>query len=84
MGFSFEIIYTNPFFIIGALLSFVAALAFLVFLRGFLSGIQNAFLQQSHAGHHREHRLRTIWGVLLLIVIFIVWEIVRWFAGLFS
>lgn len=70
---------------LGLVFAFLAALAFLVFLRGFLSGSPHLFTISGNEGHLHHHRVRQTWGVLALLAIFIVWEIVRtvahWVTG---
>lgn len=84
MEIFFGFIYANPYLSIAYVFAFFAAIAFLVFLRGFLSGFMPLFTLEGHSGHMAHHRTRAVWGVLLLAFIFVLWEIVRWFAGLFT
>ena len=59
------------------LLAFLAALSFLVYFRGFLGSVGNIFRMNAHEEHLEHAQAREIWGVYLLIFIFIVWEILR-------
>ena len=81
MGGFIDSFFANPLWYIGFVLAFVAALSFLVFLRGFLSGLPNLFTLSAHEGHQRRHRVRITWGVILLIFLYIIWEILRWLVG---
>jgi hypothetical protein len=74
----------NWFYLIGALLSFLAAWSFLIFLRGFLSGISYVFSDNGNADHMGHYSVRTVWGFLLLIPIFVIWEVLRGVATWFG
>ena len=76
--------FSSPLFYIGVLFSFVATLGFLVYLRGFIAGIGNLFTLSGHAGHVKEAYVRVVWGLLILTATFVIWEIVRWIAELFT
>ena len=71
----------NPLYYIGALFSVLAALAFLVFLRGFLGGIVKAFTMNASDSHMEHARTYSVWGVFLLALLFVLWEIIRWIGG---
>ena len=73
----------DPLYYIGVVFSLAAALAFITFLRGFLSGIVKAFTMNASDSHMDHWRVYSVWGVFLLAAIFVLWEIVRWIAGLF-
>lgn len=76
-----DVVFSDPTLYIGYLFAFVAAIAFLVFLRGFLSGLPKVFTMDWHEEHQEHHRVRVTWGFFLLLYLFIVWEIVRWIFG---
>ncbi len=76
--------FANPMLYIGYAFALCAALAFLVFLRGLLSGIPHLSTFSSNEEHLEHHRTRATWGVMLLLFIFILWEAVQWVAGLFT
>lgn len=75
--------WSDPLWYIGALLAFAAALAFLTFLRGFLSGFPHFFTLSSHDEHQHHHRVRVMWGFMLLVVIYLAWRLLSWFGSLF-
>lgn len=76
--------FSSPLFYIGVLFSFVAALGFLLFLRGFISNIGHLFTLSGNIEHVEKANTRMVWGLLILTTTFVVWEIVRWIAGLFT
>jgi hypothetical protein len=67
---------------IGALLASLAALSFLVFLRGMIPGTVNVFNFNFHHEHLEHAHVRIVWGVLLIAFIFGLWEVLRFFASL--
>lgn len=74
----------TPFHYFEALFTFLAVLAFLVFLRGWLGGVGNIFKMNGHDEHLEHAYTRQVWGVLLLFALFYVWEIVRTMASWFG
>lgn len=76
-----ENFFANPFFYIGALFAFFAALGFLIYLRGFIGGIGHVFTKTGHDDHVKHANLRATWGLLILSYVFIVWQIIRLIAG---
>lgn len=74
----------NPMPVIGAFLSIVAALAFLVLLRGFLSGVMYLFTLNGNDDFLLHARIRVLWGFMLLVFFWSVWEIARWVYALFT
>lgn len=82
MGQGFwDVVFSDPMLYLGYLFAFVAAIAFLIFLRGFLSGLPKVFTMDWHEEHQEHHRVRVTWGFFMLLYLFIVWEIVRFVAG---
>jgi hypothetical protein len=81
---AFNAIIANPLYYIGVVVVSLAVLSFLVYLRGFISGVGHIFDDGAHIEHQHHADQRTIWGALLLIVIFILWETLRTTFGLFS
>lgn len=74
--------FANPLLYIGGLMSLCAAVAFIIFLAGFAGGLPHLFTN-SESDEHMEHsRTRTMWGLGWLILIFGVWEIIRFLWGL--
>lgn len=73
---------SDPLWFIGLVFALLGALAFLVFLRGFLSGVPHFFTLSSHEEHITHHRTRIMWGFWSMVVLFILWRIVAWIADL--
>lgn len=84
MGAIVDSLVSDPLWYIGFLLATLAALAFLVFLRGFLSGVPHFFTLSSHDEHIHHHRVRVTWGFFLLLFLFILWQVIRWLADLLT
>jgi hypothetical protein len=76
-----DVVFAHPFTYLGYIFAFVAAIAFLTFLRGFLSGLPSVFTMDWHEGHQEHYRVYCTWGVMALVYLFIVWELVRWIVG---
>ena len=74
----------HPIYSIGFILSFAAGFSFLIFLRGFLSGVGHIFTIDHHDDHQDHARVRAIWGVVLLYEIFMLWVLVRTVASFFG
>lgn len=74
-------VYATPFHYLEILFAFLAAFAFLIFLRGFLGSIGNIFKMNGHDEHVQHAQVRQFWGVILLAAVFVVWEIVRTVAS---
>src|SRR3989344_2198078 len=77
-------IFYNPLPLFGAALSLFAVLAFLVLLRGFLSGVMYLFTLNGNDDFLRPARIRVFWGFLLLVFVYCVWEILRWIGAIIS
>jgi hypothetical protein len=73
-------VFYNPLPFIGAVISFFAVVAFLVFLRGFLSGVMYLFTLNGNDDFLLPARIRVAWGFLLLVFFFCLWQYIR-FAG---
>lgn len=76
-----ENVYATPFHYVEILFAFLGALAFLLFLRGFLGSIGEVFKQNGHEEHVEHSEVRAIWGVLLLGAVFAVWQMTRTIAS---
>ena len=74
----------NWFYCIGVLLAFVAAFGFLIFLRGFLLGLNQVYFIDSNAEYLDLARIRVSWGLLLMIQAFVAWVFVAGVASLFG
>ena len=84
MGMLIDTIVSHPYGDIVVFFSFAGTMAFLLFLRGFLAGFSQLLTINMHAQHLEHARTRAVWGVLLLIFLFVLWEAVRYVAGLFT
>lgn len=83
VGF-WDVVFAHPLLYVGYIFAFVAAIAFLLFLRGFFAGLPKVLTIDAHDEHQEHYRTRVTRGFFILLYLFIVWEIVRWIAGLFS
>lgn len=70
-------VYAPYFHYVEMLFAFLAALAFLIFLRGFLGSIGSIFKMNAHEEHLEHAQVREVWGVMLLVFLFLVWEVTR-------
>jgi hypothetical protein len=64
---------TNLYWLTGAVFAFLAAYAFLTFLRGFLLGLNHLFYidsNEEHVGHARDH---VAIGFIALVNLFVIW-----------
>lgn len=71
---------THPEYYVGIVLSFFAVVGFLLFLRGFMAGIGGVFTNTGHDEHQDEARVRNTWGTIILLFVFVLWEITRVFG----
>jgi hypothetical protein len=74
----------NPLLPLGILLSVLAAFAFLVFLRGFLSGTGYLFTLNGNDELGKLARIRVMWGFLLLVLFFCIWQALRWVGAVLT
>ncbi len=74
---------THPHYYLGVVLSFAAGFAFLIFLRGFLSGVGQLFTIDKSEYYLPRYRKRATWGIVLLLDIFLLWICVRMLEALF-
>ena len=78
----------DPLFYVGIPVAFLAAIAFLTFLRGFLSGFPHFITLSSHEEHQKHHREHVERGTMMLVALFVGWELLRgvvlWITGLFN
>ncbi len=79
-----DTIISHPYGDIVVFLSAMGALSFLVFLAGVAGGVKQLFTINAHAEHLAHARTRAVWGVLLMTLLFVLWEAIRWMFGLFS
>lgn len=82
MGEFVDALFADPLWYVGLVLAFLGALAFLTFLRGFLSGVPHFFTLSTHDDHQAHHRTRVTWGFFAMVFLFILWSIISWFARL--
>jgi hypothetical protein len=74
----------NFFWLIGAGFALYAAYAFLVFLRGFLLGLNHLFYIDSNADHVEHARDHVVGGVVALYLLFAIWVNLKMVASLFG
>ncbi|MDE2071432.1 MAG: hypothetical protein KGI70_01700 [Patescibacteria group bacterium] len=79
-----DAVLANPWHDIELIFTGLGVFAFIIFFGGFTAGLPHLFTQNYHAERIAKHRLRVTWGVMMLLALFIVWEVVRWVAGYFS
>lgn len=72
---------SDPLYYIGMVLAAAGAGAFLLFMRGFASGVGNLFHMHGHEGHLEHARVRIVWGLYLCMLLLGVWQILRVIAG---
>ncbi len=75
-----EQIVAHPYASFGTLVGFLAAAAFVAWLWGFMDYVY------SHGNDDRKDNGRgyMVWGAVWLLMLFSVWEVVRWIAALFG
>jgi len=73
----------HPFVDLMIVLSALAGISFVIFLAGFLSGLQHLYKIDENADLLKTYRARVTWGTVLLVFFMVVWEIIRWIAGFF-
>ncbi len=74
--------FADPLYYIGFCFAAVAAIAFLTFLRGLLSGSPHLFTIAAHDEHQDHHRYHVIRGLTGLFGLILAWETVRVIAAL--
>jgi len=77
--------YAHPMYFIGVVFAAIGAMGFGLFISGFFPGLPHFFTLSSHDEHQEHYRIRCVRGTMILVHIFILWEIVRlvasWFTG---
>jgi hypothetical protein len=61
--------------------AFFSAVGIVLFLRGFGSGMPHLFTYSEDAEHMEHARARAVWGVLVCMVVWGLWEVVRVVVG---
>lgn len=74
----------NPLLPLGAVLSLIAAFAFLEFLRGFLSSVIYLFTLNGNDEFLKAARVRVMWSFLLLIALYCTWQFLQWIGALLT
>ena len=62
---------------VAVVLSFLAVIGFLTFLRGFLLGFGHIIYINTHAEHLGEAQIRAIRGTLIMVNVFVWWVLFR-------
>jgi len=73
------LIITHPFSVVKIFMSLWGAFGVVVFFWGFFG----YFLSHGHVDHQDHARAQMVWGIILTAAAIIIWEAIRWFAGLF-
>ena len=74
----------NPLLPIGILFALLAVLAFLVSLRGFLSGVLYVFTLNGNDDFNKAARTRVFWGFLLLVFFWSLWQVFLWIGAILT
>ncbi len=83
MGVFIVDIISNPYYDLVVVISLCVGIGFVIFLSGFLSGFGHLYKIEENEEHLNHYRARALWGTMLVLFFFILWEIVRFVAGLF-
>lgn len=73
--------FADPMFYFGAICALVGVVGFVLFMSGFAAGVMHALKENGHAEHVHHQRVRAVWGFLLMLASFVVWEILRYIAA---
>lgn len=80
-----DALYAHPMYFIGLVFTILGGMGVGLFFAGLFPGLPHLFTLSTHDGHQDHYRVRIVWGTLILIHVFILWEIVRlvgsWFTG---
>lgn len=79
-----DAVFQNFPFYLGAVFALAAAFAFLIFLRGLLTGFPHIITIDANEEHQTLYRIRAVWGVVLLVDIFLIWVVIRFIESLFG
>jgi hypothetical protein len=71
----------NWFYFLGVVLSFVGALGFLTFLRGFGLGLNQIFYIDGHAEHVNHARIHAVQGLVIMVQMFVIWVVIKMAAA---
>lgn len=74
----FDLVVSHPFTDMKILLSIWGAIGVIIFFWGFTG----YFLSHGHIQHQDHARAYMVWGFILTFVAFIVWEGIKWLAGI--
>jgi hypothetical protein len=76
--------FADPLQYIGLVFAFMASVGALLFGAGFFAGVPHLFTISGNEEHILHHRVRSTWGVMIMLYTFILWEIVRVVASWFG
>ncbi|MDQ5955558.1 MAG: hypothetical protein QG621_561 [Patescibacteria group bacterium] len=71
-------------YLVAVLFSFMGAMGFLIFLRGFLLGFGQIVYINVHAEHFEHAQARTMWGFLVMLNAFVWWVAFKGVLALFG
>ena len=78
-----DTIIANPFLLLQVIFALCAGVALVLFIAGFFGGVSNLFTMSENSEHLSHAHVRAVHGALLLFILFVVWELLRWIGGLF-
>jgi len=71
----------NPFGLVPLLLACFAAYGFLIFVRGFFGSMKHTLTLNGHKEHVSHAQVRAVWGVLVMLTAFILWQVYKTIAA---
>lgn len=76
--------FADPMYYLGICFAFVAAIAFLAFIRGFFTSFPHLLTIAAHEGHLKNYHFRVTWGAVGLFGLLLAWETLRWVLSWFG
>ncbi len=73
---------TNWYFVLGVALSFIVAIGFLTFFRGFMLGLNQIFYIDGHEEHVDHARVHSTHGLVIMVQVFVIWVVIKMLASL--
>ena len=77
MDYWLSSLYTDPLYWVGALCALGASIGIIMFFSGLVPGIFHMIGNNGNYEHTSHQRARAVWGIYILGVTFVVWEIIR-------
>jgi len=76
-------IISNPVSVFETVFALCAGIALVLYIAGFFGGVTNLFTMSENSEHVSHAHVRAVHGVLLLFILFVLWELLRFVGGLF-